>query len=183
VSKPEAQSNAGSRCYTARPFLAPDAQELLMSQLVEFLTAHPIMVGVTVALAAAAVTIEVRHRSRGGVAVGPNDAVRLMNAGAVVLDVRKAEEFAASHIIDARNIPQAELAQQADSLKKYREKPVIVCCESGVTGNAAVTTLKSQGFTKVVNLRGGLSAWRQENLPLVSSDKKEEKKKKTGKAA
>src|SRR5690349_7817936 len=99
-----------------------------MSQLAEFIQRHPIMVSVAVALAAAAVTIEIRHRARGTSTVGPNDAVRLINAGAVVFDVRKSEEFAAGHIIDARNVPQADLAKQADTLKKYREKPVIVYC-------------------------------------------------------
>ena len=55
----------------------------------------------------------------------------------------------------------------AESLKKYRDKPVIVCCESGMRSGAAARVLKAQGFAKVVNLRGGLAAWRTENLPLV----------------
>lgn len=131
------------------------------------------------ALAAAAVTIEIRHRSRAATAVGPNDAVRLINSGAVVLDVRKSEEFAAGHIIDARNFPQADLAQETTALKKYREKPVIVYCDNGGAATAAVNALKAQGFTKVASLRGGLNAWRQENLPVVA----ESGKKKTGKAA
>jgi rhodanese-related sulfurtransferase len=150
-----------------------------MSQLAEFVTRHPIMVSVAAALAVAAVTIEIRHRASGTSAVGPNDAVRLINAGAVVFDVRKSEEFAAGHIIDARNVPQADLAKQADSLKKFREKPVIVYCDSGTSASAAVSMLKEHGFTKVASLRGGLNAWRQENLPVVA----ESAKKKTGKAA
>jgi len=150
-----------------------------MSQLAEFVQRHPIMVGVTVALAAVAVAIEIRHRSRGATSIGPNDAVRLINAGAAVLDVRKSEEFAAGHIIDARNIPQADLVKQADTLKKFREKPVIVYCDSGAASNTAVNALKEQGFTKVVGLRGGLAAWKQENLPVVADGGK----KKAGKAA
>jgi len=150
-----------------------------MSQLAEFIQRHPVMVSVTVALAVVAVTVEIRHRSRGATSIGPNDAVRLINAGAAVLDVRKSEEFAAGHIIDARNIPQADLVKQADSFKKFREKPVIVYCESGVASAAAVNVLKEQGFTQVVGLRGGLNAWKQENLPVVADNGK----KKTGKAA
>ena len=38
--------------------------------------------------------------------------------------------------------------------------------------SAAARVLKAQGFAKVVNLRGGLAAWRAENLPLVKSDAK-----------
>jgi rhodanese-related sulfurtransferase len=37
---------------------------------------------------------------------------------------------------------------------------------------AAARVLQAQGFTKVVNLRGGLQAWRAENLPLVKADAK-----------
>lgn len=141
-----------------------------MSQLFEFIQNHPWLSGSIVALAFAAIAIELRHRVAGAVAVGPADAVRLMNGGALVLDVRAADAFATGHIIDARNIPQPELGAQAESLKKkYLEKPIVVCCDSGVTSGGAATLLKSQGFTKVVNLRGGLSAWKQENLPLVTA--------------
>ena len=37
----------------------------------------------------------------------------------------------------------------------------------GGSAPAAVRALSSQGFTKVFNLRGGLAAWRAENLPLA----------------
>jgi len=42
-----------------------------------------------------------------------------------------------------------------------------VVCERGVTGAAAMRELVGQGFTKVANLRGGLAAWRAEQLPLT----------------
>lgn len=140
-----------------------------MSRLFEFIQNHPWLSGSTIALAFAAMAIEIRHRVAGAAAVGPADAVRLMNSGGLVLDVRSAEAFAAGHIIDARNIPQAELGAQAEGLKKkYLEKPIVVCCDTGVTSGASAGVLKSLGFTKVVNLRGGLAAWKQENLPLVT---------------
>ena len=103
----------------------------------------------------------------GGGAVGPMDAVRLMNQGALLVDVRSREEFESGHVIDARHLPQDEVAGAGESLKKYRDKPVIVCCESGMRSGAAARVLKAQGFTNVLNLRGGLGAWRTENLPLV----------------
>ena len=52
-------------------------------------------------------------------------------------------------------------------MKKYKEKPVVVYYdESGSLGASAARQLAAQGFTKAVNLRGGLAAWRTENLPL-----------------
>jgi rhodanese-related sulfurtransferase len=65
-------------------------------------------------------------------------------------------------VIDARNVPSADLSQSVETLKKYREKPVLTCCETGMTASAAARTLREQGFSKVASLRGGLQAWRAE---------------------
>jgi rhodanese-related sulfurtransferase len=143
-----------------------------MDKLLEYVARHPLLVGGTAALAAAALIYELSRARNAGTAVGPLDAVRLLNQGALLLDVRSKAEFDSGHVIDARHVPQEEIAASAETLKKYREKVVIACCESGMRSSAAARVLKAQGFTKVVNLRGGLAAWRGENLPLVKSDSK-----------
>lgn len=84
-----------------------------------------------------------------------------------MLDVRNDEQYADGHIIDARHVRGSDLESSVDSLKKYKDKAVVVYCDTGATSGAAARVLKSKGFTKVVNLRGGLQAWKQENLPLV----------------
>lgn len=138
-----------------------------MDRLLEYVARHPFLVGGTAVLALAVIAYEVSRTRSGGQAVGPMDAVRLMNQGALLVDVRSREEFEGGHVLDARHLPQEEVAGAGESLKKYRDKPVIVCCESGMRSGAAARVLKAQGFAKVVNLRGGLAAWRTENLPLV----------------
>lgn len=138
-----------------------------MDRLLEYVARHPFLVGGTAVLALAVIAYEVSRARSGGQAVGPMDAVRLMNQGALLVDVRSREEFEGGHVLDARHLPQEEVAGASESLKKYRDKPVIVCCESGMRSGAAARVLKAQGFAKVVNLRGGLAAWRTENLPLV----------------
>lgn len=138
-----------------------------MDRLLEYAARHPFLVGATVVLALAVLAYELSRARSGGGAVGPMDAVRLMNQGALLVDVRSREEFEGGHVIDARNLPQDEVAGAGESLKKYRDKVVIVCCESGMRSGAAARVLKAQGFTNVLNLRGGLGAWRTENLPLV----------------
>lgn len=138
-----------------------------MDRFIEYTTRHPFLVAAAVMLAILVGMIEVRQRARGTTSIGPADAVRLLNQGGIVLDVRDAEQFGQGHIIDARNIPSARLSADAETLKKWRDKPVIVCCDSGTTSAGAARTLRSAGFSKVVNLRGGLAAWQQENLPLV----------------
>ena len=143
-----------------------------MERLIEYITRHPFLAGGTAVLALAALAYEASRARSGGQSVGPMDAVRLINEGALLLDVRTQAEFDAGHILDARHVPQDQVASSAESLKKYKDKVVIACCESGMRSGAAARVLQAQGFGKVVNLKGGLQAWRAENLPLVKSGAK-----------
>jgi rhodanese-related sulfurtransferase len=138
-----------------------------MERFLEYATRHPFLLGGTVLLALAVLAYEASRARSGGQSVGPMDAVRLMNQGALLLDVRNQAEFDSGHILDARHVPQDQLASSTEALKKYREKVVIACCESWMRSGAAARVLRAQGFTKVVNLQGGLQAWRADNLPLV----------------
>jgi rhodanese-related sulfurtransferase len=138
-----------------------------MERLLEYASRHPILVGGTVVLALAVAAYEFSRARSGGQAVGVADAVRLMNQGALLVDVRSQAEFDSGHIIDARHVPQEQLAQAGETLKRYKDKVVITCCETGMRSGAAARVLRGQGFGKVVNLRGGLQAWRGESLPLV----------------
>jgi rhodanese-related sulfurtransferase len=147
-----------------------------MNRFLEYITHHPLLVAAAAIVAVIAIVIEIRERARGSSDVSPGDAVRLLNGGAAVVDVRDAKDFEAGHIIDARSIPAAELANRADQLKKYKEKPVVVYCDTGFASAKAARALREQGFAKVVTLRGGLQGWRQDNLPIVKGPGKKEGK-------
>ena len=138
-----------------------------MSRFIEYATNHPFLVAAAAILVVLTIVFEFRQRARGSFAVAPNEAVGLVNAGALVLDVRDAKAYESGHIIDARSIPAAEVAEKAESLKKFKEKPVVVYCDGGFSSASAAKALKALGFTKVVSLRGGLQSWLQENLPVV----------------
>jgi rhodanese-related sulfurtransferase len=58
------------------------------------------------------------------------------------------------------------LLSAGDTLKKHKEKTVVVYDDSGSVSAAAVRQLVAQGFTRAFTLRGGLAAWRADNLPL-----------------
>jgi rhodanese-related sulfurtransferase len=121
-------------------------------------------------LAAALVAFyEIRERLQAFAALSAMQAVRLMNQGALVIDLRAKEAYDAGHIGDARNVPVADLESQADSLKKWREKAVITYCDTGTNGASGARTLMKLGFTKVFNLHGGLNAWVKDNLPLAKT--------------
>ncbi len=140
-----------------------------MQRLVEFIGNHPYLASGAVLAAVAVAVYEFQARLQAFAALSAMQAVRLMNQGALVLDLRAKESFDAGHIGDARNVPAAELAAQADNLKKWRDKTVITYDDSGTGGASAARTLTKLGFTKVFNLQGGLNAWIKDNLPLTKA--------------
>lgn len=137
-----------------------------MERLLDYAAHHPYLVSLAVAMAVAVLVFELRTRGQNYSAIAPQDAIRLMNGGAAMIDVRDKEAFAGGHVGGARHLDPAQLANAAETLKKYKEKPVVLCCESGASATRLTRQLHAAGFTKVFNLRGGLAAWRAEGLPL-----------------
>jgi rhodanese-related sulfurtransferase len=80
--------------------------------------------------------------------------------------VRAAGEYAAGHIANARHIPEAQLADRAKDLEKFRSRPIIVACGAGSRAPGVTGQLRKQGFAEVFALRGGIAAWQQASLPL-----------------
>jgi len=140
-----------------------------MQRLLEFIGHHPYLAGATLLAAIAVLVFELRARVHAFAALSAMQAVRLMNQGALVIDLRSKELYDAGHIVEARNVPVAELESQADALKKWRDKSVITYCDSGANGASAARSLMKLGFTKVFNLQGGLNAWVKDNLPLAKT--------------
>ena len=106
------------------------------------------------------------RRGTGGASVNTLEATMLMNKkDSLVLDVRAADEFSQGHILSARNIPLDELERRLKEIERYKEKPVIISCAVGNRSGSAASLLRKQGFTNVVNLSGGIAAWRQAGLP------------------
>ena len=137
-----------------------------MDRVLEFASHHPWLATATVVLVAMIVVYEMRARSESLLSVSPQELIRLMNQGALVLDLRPQEQYQAGHLEGARQMSSEQILSAADTLKRHKEKAVVVYDDSGSLGAAAVRQLASQGFTKVFTLRGGLAAWRADNLPL-----------------
>jgi rhodanese-related sulfurtransferase len=106
------------------------------------------------------------RRGAGGPSVNTLEATMLMNKkDSLVLDVRTAEEFSQGHILGARNIPFDELEGRLKEIDRYKDKPIVVSCSTGNRAGTAAGVLRKHGFTNVVNLSGGIAAWRQAGLP------------------
>ncbi len=141
-----------------------------MAQIVEFAGNHPYLVGALLGLTAVAIVTEIRIRA-GGAQIAPADVVKLINAGATVLDLRPADKFAAGHIIGSVNIPAGELEGRESAVAKKKDRPVILCCETGMSSGRAAGLLRKAGYSSVLRLKGGLIAWEREQLPLERQQK------------
>ncbi len=138
-----------------------------MDRLLEYSSHHPWLAALAVIAALAVLAYELYLRMQNAAALAPQEAIRLMNQGATVLDVRTPQAYAEGHINGARHFDPEQIQSATETLKRYKEKPLIIVCDRGTVGAAAARTLARQGFTKVFNLRGGVAAWRAQNLPLA----------------
>ena len=102
-----------ARCYTSPPEKPVSIQ--IMQRLLEFTRHHYLLSGGALLAAVAVILYELRARAQSFAALSAMQAVRLMNQGAILLDVRGKEAFEAGHIGDAQNIPAADLEGRADS--------------------------------------------------------------------
>ncbi len=137
-----------------------------MDRLLEYITHHPWYAAGAAIAALLVIVYELRTRNENVSAVSPQDVVRLMNQGALVIDLRPADAFATGHVAGAKQMSGEQILKAGDTLKKQKEKVLVVYDDTGSLGAAAVRQLAAQGFTKAFNLRGGITAWRAENLPL-----------------
>ena len=88
----------------------------------------------------------------------------------VILDVRKADEFAEGHIKGAILIDQfqSDFVEQAQA-KLPKEKTIAIYCRSGRRSANAAGKLADVGY-KCVNLKGGIIAWKEAKMPVVISE-------------
>ncbi len=80
------------------------------------------------------------------------------------IDVRTPEEYAAGHAARAVNIPLDTLMNNLDRLEK--KEPIYLICQSGRRSGQAAEMLIGVGFSNVVNVMGGTTAWQAANLPM-----------------
>ena len=104
--------------------------------------------------------------------IQPAEVTRLINQqDAVVLDVRKESQYEAGHIINSMNIPQEHLAGQLNKLKPYKDKGVIVYCDTGAISGKQARKLLDEGYEKIYCLKGGMPTWKNAGLPIAKGKK------------
>lgn len=96
-----------------------------------------------------------------------NKAISVEGTSAQILDVRTQEEFETGAINGALHANWLNKAQFIDRVKSLDTTKVIyIYCLSGGRSAAAQDWLLTNGFKKVINLKGGINAWNQAGLPL-----------------
>jgi len=109
----------------------------------------------------------ISRRMSGAAEVGPMEAVQLINRkDAVMVDLREPGEFAGGHAPNARNIPVGQLDKRIGELEKFKNRPIILVCQTGGRSHTATAQLKKAGIGEVMVLSGGINAWQQANLPV-----------------
>ncbi|MBM3363212.1 MAG: rhodanese-like domain-containing protein [Betaproteobacteria bacterium] len=99
--------------------------------------------------------------------VTPAEAVQLINREkAVVIDVGEPNEFAAGHVMGARNLPFGQLEDKLAGLVKNKTTPVIMVCPVGARAARAAGLARKLGFEQARSVAGGLRAWRDASLPV-----------------
>lgn len=110
----------------------------------------------------------VMQQLQAGQDVDVKTAQRMSQQGALLLDVREPSEYAAVHAVNAQLMPLGQVEMRLKELEAWKDKPVAVICRSGRRSAQAVSILQEAGFSKVVNVQGGTSAWVDAGLEVVT---------------
>jgi len=136
-----------------------------IGSFVKFILDHILTVAIAVISGAALLWPALAPRGRRASAL---QVTQLINRGkTAIVDVRGADEFAAGHLRDAKNIPLADLSARIGELDKAKTKAVVVVCQSGARADKAARQLAAAGFDEVVSLDGGIAAWQAAGLPVT----------------
>jgi rhodanese-related sulfurtransferase len=95
--------------------------------------------------------------------VSREEARKLLDEGAQLVDVRADHEWEAGRIAGAKHVPLPELPQRREELDK--DRPVVVYCRGGNRSSMATAALGDAGF-EAVKLSAGIVGWKEDDLPL-----------------
>lgn len=112
--------------------------------------------------------LAITEGNKGGKLLSTSEVVRLLNSGeGILVDIRSRKEFDAGHITDALHIPHNKLEGGGTVLEKHRDKIVVVADKLGQHAGAVGRQLRKDGY-EVRRIRGGITEWQNQSLPLVA---------------
>lgn len=138
-----------------------------MEQFIEFVVNHWALCSAFVILLFLLIFSESKKAGSG---IGNSTLTQLVNReDAVVIDLRKKDEFSQGSIANAKSIPYEKFSERMKELEKYKDNPIILICKIGQHSREAAKLLHASDYKKVYRLNGGLSGWTADKLPLVKT--------------
>lgn len=140
-----------------------------MQEIMQFVTAHPVLSVAWIVLFVAVVVMTIKSRFSKVKEVSRGQAIHLINKEeAMVVDTRTRDEYRKGHIANAVNLTPSELKSGSlGELGKHKSQPMIVVCANGMTSRQSAEHLVNAGFTQVYSLKDGIAGWHGDNLPLA----------------
>ena len=128
---------------------------------------------VTFAMIAVASMLSTRTQVESSVSV--DEIHRKLRSGEkiVLLDVRTPQEFSGEtgHVGGAILLPIQDLAMRIEELRSFEGTPIVVYCRTDNRSRMAISILGQNGFS-AVRMKGGITAWRAQELPVVLEESK-----------
>lgn len=139
-----------------------------MDQLSEFILNNLLLFAALLVVMVMLIKAELDHQASKGLLVSPASAIRLINNhdDALIIDIRAVAEYKKGHIKGAKNVQLSEFSANIETYSDYKNKPVLIYCNTGSTTGRAIKLLKNAGYEKISNLEGGVAAWKEANMPL-----------------
>jgi len=139
-----------------------------MQEYIEFAGRHTMLFIALAAVVALIIMTELKRATKGYKEVLPSEAVRLINKeNAMVLDIREANEIEQGSIIDSKHVALSVLPEKLDNLSNNKDQPILVFCKTGNRSAQACKLLLKNSYTHVFGLKGGLTAWVSDQLPIT----------------
>lgn len=139
-----------------------------MKDLLPFFLAHwPLTLAFIVTLITL-IFFELKDRQGGAQRIDSAELTRLINhEKALVIDIRKNEEYQKGHILGSLNITPDTFKDKINELQKAKNRPIILVDHNGNGFHTMLKLLRQEGLSAHY-LAGGVSAWRQDGLPLTN---------------
>ena len=80
----------------------------------------------------------------------------------ILVDVRESGEYATEHIVGSVSIPLSTFDENL--IENTGDKPLVICCQSGMRSSRASQKLLENGYDHVMQLKGELSSWKAAGL-------------------
>ncbi len=138
----------------------------LLMTFAAFFEENYLLFGGAIAVLATLITLEFRSWQTRGADISTTGLSQTVNDGALLVDLRRHDDYRAGHIAGAHSIPFEELDSHLEKLGD-KDNCVVFYCYAGGLSAKTITKLRKAGYSNIKHLSGGIDAWKMDNLPLT----------------